>query len=402
MAKKNILFVDDEQMVLDGLQNLLRKQRRFWEMHFVTSAEDALEALNTEPFDVIVTDMRMPRMDGETLLRKVKTEFPHIARIVLSGHTELNSIMKALPLAHQYLSKPCESEHLVAVVNRTSALMDTLYADEIRRLVGNMDRLPPLPQNYKQLVQALDNPNLTLQEIASFIEKDMAMCAKILQIVNSAFFGVGQTVTSVQRAVSILGLHIIKSLMLSMEIFKEFRSNEMPRAFSLARLQEHALHTAQMASLFFEKKSQKSDDAFVAGMLHDVGMLVLAYELPKDYSEVIHRYLRSNEPLHEIESEVLGVSHTEVGGYLLGLWGLPIAVVEAVAHHHRPGRIEHSEFDVLDAVHLSDGYSLEHYKLFVDRSKEVIHVDRDHFYRMGVLDKLDDWKEKILTEYRSD
>ncbi|MFZ5757653.1 MAG: response regulator, partial [Pseudomonadota bacterium] len=168
-ARKRILFVDDEQHVLDGLQNLLRKQRRQWDMVFVSSGEAALEELGRNPFDVVVSDMRMPRMDGATLLRKVKENHPSAARIVLSGHAERDAVLKALPVAHQYLSKPCDPELIRVVIERACALQSLLSSDTIRALIGGMEKLPSVPQTYWELTRALTDPDIGVPEIARIV-----------------------------------------------------------------------------------------------------------------------------------------------------------------------------------------------------------------------------------------
>lgn len=107
MSRKRVLFVDDEQEVLEGLRNLLRRNRHEWDMVFALGGYEALAELSRGTVDVVVTDMRMPGMDGAQLLAQVKTVSPSTARLVLSGHAEKEAILRALPVAHQFLSKPC-------------------------------------------------------------------------------------------------------------------------------------------------------------------------------------------------------------------------------------------------------------------------------------------------------
>src|SRR5690606_34045961 len=123
---RRILFVDDEPHVLDGLRDLLHKRLREWEMSFALGGQEALTLLETRPFDVVISDMRMPGIDGVTLLRLVKERYPAIARIVLSGQAERDAVVNALPVAHQFLSKPCDVEVLYAVVERACGLQGLL------------------------------------------------------------------------------------------------------------------------------------------------------------------------------------------------------------------------------------------------------------------------------------
>jgi len=144
-VKKRILFVDDEPNVLQGLQRMLRPLRDEWEMTFVSSGAEALQRLAQAPFDVIVSDMRMPNMDGAQLLTEVMQRHPEVIRIVLSGQANQEVVMKAVGPTHQYLAKPCDPESLKALVSQTSALRGLLTDATLKGLVASMKSLPSLP-----------------------------------------------------------------------------------------------------------------------------------------------------------------------------------------------------------------------------------------------------------------
>jgi DNA-binding NtrC family response regulator len=159
---KHILFVDDEQQILDGLKDLLRKQRKQWTMVFALGGEAALRELQQQPFDVVVSDMRMPGMDGATLLTRVKELYPSSARIILSGHAERDSIVRALPVAHQFLNKPCDAALLRMVVERACELQRLLQNEKIRCLIGKLDKLPSVPHTYWELTRVAALPDVAL------------------------------------------------------------------------------------------------------------------------------------------------------------------------------------------------------------------------------------------------
>ena len=224
--KKRILFVDDEPKILEGLQRTLRSMRQEWEMQFAGSGQEALECLSKEPFDVVVSDMRMPGMDGAQLLKEVMRLYPQIARIILSGHSDQEIVLKSVRIAHQYLAKPCEAETLKSVVTRTCALRELLADDAVRRMVSNMDSIPSLPSLYAEIMEEIQSPNASIQRVGKIISKDMGMTTKILQLVNSAFFGLRRHVSSPSQAVSLLGLDTIRALVLSVHIFTHFDSQK--------------------------------------------------------------------------------------------------------------------------------------------------------------------------------
>ena len=350
MTNKRILFVDDEASVLEGLENLLRKQRRRWQMSFALGGEAALAELQKAPFDVIVTDIRMPGMDGATLLHHVRERHPAVVRIVLSGHADREAVIRAIPVAHQFLAKPCDGEVLRAVIERTCELQMLLGDDTLREIVGRIENLPCVPAVYHELMQRVGDPTVGLAEVAGIVEKDTAMSAKILQIVNSAYFGVRQPMSSVQQAVKYLGLELIKGMALTVQLFTTLGGHA-----SLDQLQRSSLLTARVARRLVSGGDEKAAvNAFTAGLLHNVGTVVLIVGLPERFAQISREAQQSGRPTFLVERELLGVTHAEIGGYLLGTWGLPFTVVEAVAQHHSPGRVAEGDLQVLAAVHVAE------------------------------------------------
>ncbi|HEY2407483.1 MAG TPA: response regulator [Polyangiaceae bacterium] len=327
---KRILFVDDEARVLDGLKRSLRGKRQVWELVFATSGAAAIEELERGVFDVVVSDMRMPSMDGAELLHRVETLQPQAARIVLSGQMEESAATRAANVAHRFLTKPCEPSALENAIARTLDLRELLGSEQLRQCVGGMVTLPSLPTACLALNRVLADKNGSIGQVCAIIEEDVGMAAKVLQLVNSAFFGASRRVTDVQQAVSYLGMNTIRNLVLSQSLFRAFGPSNL---LDLEVEQKHALFAARIV------KQLTNDSKFVqvattAALLHDAGMLALASRLPEQLNTHIAEATRRCVPLHVVEREQLGVTHAEVGAYLLGLWALPHDVLEAVATHH--------------------------------------------------------------------
>src|SRR5208337_2001432 len=241
---RRVLFVDDEPRILEGLRRMLRPQRHEWEMAFAPGGEAALALMEASPFDVIVSDMRMAGMDGATLLCRVRELYPQMVRIVLSGHTELSTALRVVPVAHQFLAKPCDAEMLRVAIERACHLKALLHDDSIRRTVGALCELPSLPRTYHALTLALADPDTSIQRIAGIVELDVGISTKVLQLVNSAFFGIARSITNIQNAVSYLGISTLKSLVLSVEVFRVFTPKRHLEGFSLEDLQRHARLTS--------------------------------------------------------------------------------------------------------------------------------------------------------------
>jgi HD-like signal output (HDOD) protein len=391
-TKKRILFVDDESLVLQGLQRVLRHMRNEWEMEFVDSGAKALERMAQADFDVVVSDMRMPGMNGAQLLTEVMMRYPSTVRLILSGHADQDLIMKCVGSTHQYLAKPCDPDALKATVCRASALDAALQNKTLQKLTSQMDRLPSLPSLYVEVVEKLQTPEVALEEVAMIIAKDIGMTAKILKLVNSAFFGLRRQIASPEEAVAYLGLDTIKALVLSINAFSQFEHVKIGGG-SLESLWDHSLNTAAAAKLIALAENAErriADEAFIAGMLHDTGKLVLASNFAEQYNEVVRLARENKQEIWMIELEVFGATHADVGGYLLGLWGLPVPVIEAIALHHNPGKTTHKTFSPLTAVHAANVLSYESRRS--DNGTSAGQIDAKYLDELGLSDRPDAWR----------
>ena len=342
-----ILFVDDEADVLQGMRRTLREMRHEWSMEFATSGAAALEELAKTPADVIVSDMRMPGMDGWELLGEVKKLYPQTVRLVLSGHAEARSIMRAVGTAHQYLAKPCESATLKAAITQTYRLRDLLSSDRLAQLVGRVDTLPSAPKAFQEILACLQGPDASVADAAKIIGHDVAMTANVIKLVNSAFFGMRQPVSTADRAVAYLGLDTLGTLVLGHGVFKSGVTTGI-EGFSLERLWQHSFDVAAAARMVAlnQKLQPMADEAFLGGMLHDVGKVVFATRLAAG----------SDGPAVSAEDAVaqMEAHHAEVGAYLLGLWGFPNSIVEAVAFHESPTKAMSEGLSLPALLHIAD------------------------------------------------
>lgn len=345
----SVLFVDDEPGLLDGLRRSLYRERSKWHMTFAGSAQAALAQMAREPCDVIVTDIHMPQMDGTQLLHIVSERWPRTVRIILSGSIDERQSMHVVPLAHQYASKPCEPDKLVQIIARCLHLHELLHEARLRAVVGQVRQLPAIPRIYAQLTSILSMENPTIADVAAVVASDSAVVAKVLHVVNSAFFRLARSITKIDHAVAHLGFGAIRSLVLSAEVFCQWPTGPMPAGFEPERLQARAQEVAA-ATRALAGAARWADDALLAGLLHDIGYWVLLVQCPLEMSNAITLARTEGIALHEAETQVLGASHADVGAYLLGLWGLPYQIIEAVALHHYPSRVRQTEFDLLAAL----------------------------------------------------
>jgi HD-like signal output (HDOD) protein len=335
---KHLLLVDDEPMVLRGLERSLRSMQDDWTMQFATGGVEALEAMDKRPCDVIVTDMRMPGMNGAELLNEVRRRSPHTVRVALSGQCDRETVMSAIGSTHQYISKPCDARMLKDTINHAIALRNQLQTESVTRVVSQLKTIPSLPASYREMIAELASAQPRLNKLAALVAADMGMAAKCLQLVNSAFFGLRTPVSSTLHALNLLGLDMLKSLVLSTHVFSEFTTNLLdPEEISWLWEHSFAVSVCARAIAEIENASPLSiDDASTAGLLHNCGKLVLASCLGQEYKMALDMVSQTGISLIDAEEEVLGCNHAQIGAYLLGLWGLSDGVVEAVAWHLEP------------------------------------------------------------------
>lgn len=378
-----VLFVDDEQRILDGLRLGLRQRRKQWEMVFVPSPQNALELLKQEPFDAVVTDMRMPRMDGAEFLAQVTSIQPETVRIVLSGQMDETAASRAAQVAHRFLAKPCDIATLDATIARTLAMRALLISPAIRVAIGGMGTLPSPPKTCLTLQRAL-HEEWSMSDVAQVVESDVAMASKVLQLVNSSFFGVPRTLASVAQAVAYLGVNSLRSLITAQAMFQAFAGVD---ARALERMQESSLLSARIARSLLKDRHQ-AEIAATAALLHDVGALALSTRLPAEYAALCRDATARGVPLERCEREQFGTTHAEVGAYLLGLWGLPFEVIEAVAQHHAE-LDEASALDVNTAVAIAVSVGTSLCLPPGDAERSATPVSDEVVERLGVRATLD-------------
>ncbi len=399
--QRNILFVNHEPNILHGLQRMLHSMRRTWRMTFSDDPRQALDLLTEGRFDVVVSDMQMPGMAGTQFLGEVMRRHPHVVRIILTGRTDRETTMEALLVSHQLLAKPCSADALKATICRALALRGLLDGDTpLKALVSRLETLPSVPDLYSQIVEELQSPNASVKVIAEIVAQDPAMTAKILQLVNSAYFGLSRHISNLNRAVNLLGLETIKALVLTAQVFSRFDPDTV-EAFDVDSLWGHSTVVGALSRAIADAEDGDEEllsDALTAGLLHDVGKLLLAVNLPNIHAKVMTQAIRDGVCLTEAERCLFGAAHGETGAYLLGLWGLPESIVEAVAYHHQPHLCETPGFTALTAVHMAN--ALAHELSLDPRLSTPDPVDQGYLESLGLDHRLDHWRGICLRLLR--
>ena len=353
-GRKHILFVDDEENVLTGLKRIVRSMRHEWRAGFAASGQQALQLLDEQDFDVLVTDMRMPGMDGAELLSEVSSQFPQIIRILLSGQCDLEAFIGSACPAHQLLGKPCDADALKRTIERVIALRGLLNNDTLRGLVMQMNTLPSPPTMYLRIEQEMERPDSSMQRIGEIIAEDIGMTAKLLQLVNSPFFGFKRNIETPAQAAAMLGVNMVQFIMLHVQ---SFAVTDPHTERVVEQISSHCMLVATLARVIAGQAGASKEaclDAYLGGMMHDLGRLIIAVNMSEQYSAMQEAAKQAGIPLWQVECQQLGASHAEIGAYLIGLWGLPEQVVEITHYHHTPAACRLDDSVALAAVHIAD------------------------------------------------
>ncbi len=328
-----VVFVDDEPAVLAGMRDRLRRHRGRWEMAFWSSPIEAIGDLEAHGADVIVSDVRMPKMNGAELLGRARQLCPAATRIALTGQTDAATALELHLVAHQFLGKPCDVDRIVDLVERRSRLGQMVPAGAIA-LATSAPEVPASPTTYRELEKVFARASWTIDDAAEVVERDEVAALQLLRIASSPYFG-ARPVRSVRDALSLLGAKAVQRIVLGLNAQGGFSA--VART-TLAGHTHHALVVAERAASL--ARPERRSDAYLGGMLHDIGGLVIAATHPEEHREILAHAGKDERRMVARETEVLGFDHADVGAALLAVWGLPCELVEAVLLHHRAGGSE--------------------------------------------------------------
>lgn len=377
-----LLFVNDEKEILRDLESGLQPCARQWQMRFVASAEEALAELAREPAQLVASDVGMPGMDGAVFLGQVRRLYPETVRFVLGRNISRGDAARVMPVAHQVLTQPHDFVTLRRAIERVTALLGRTGVPAVRQVVAAVHKLPPLPAVYHQLSSALEQPDADSAKVATIVERDPAISARLLQMANSPYYSFGHPVRSVRDAATRLGLQQLRSTVLLLAMSAMKTPLPLPKGFSIAAVQERSQRVAGLASAMLSHAEERKT-AFSAGMLHHIGYFVLA-----PFMEQGAGTPGAGKPVQQLESELLGCDHAEVGAFMLTLLGLPLPLVEAVAHHHRPSASGEPRFGPVAALHVACLLAAQAEGLPV--ADEA--WDGDFLGRMGALEMVGRWR----------
>ncbi|PPD33569.1 MAG: hypothetical protein CTY19_07415 [Methylomonas sp.] len=398
--KKNILFVDDNDNVIQGLKRQLRPFRDEWQLYFANNAEAALAVMENQPIDLIVSDMLMPDIRGEELLLTIKQLYPATIRIIFSGYSDETTLRKALEVAHQYFCKPCNIETLRESISQIFQIQTTIDNPRIIQSLGDPSQLPSLPKIYHDINAAIASETSTVVALADIFARDMVLSARLLQLVNSPYFGIRQRISSLSEAIGMVGIKMLNNLVLSLHIKNAFPVTDPKMLGYLEYLWQDAWQVASLAkciSLAENQPEDRPDQAYLGGLLHNLGLLVFMSRGSDQLKTFMHEVKNSKTPVHQLERQTFGFTRYEAAAYLLSLWKIPPRIIESVLLQNTPNDSDYDGMNALTAVHVA-AYLL---KPSCDRLFEI-DLDQDYLQRIHKIQRLPHWQtlaESTLAQF---
>lgn len=395
--KPNLLFLDDEPNILQGLERTLRPMRRKWNMSFVLNGSEALKLAQKEPCHILVTDLCMPEMSGIYVLRRFRDIYPNTIRIVLSGQTDRDTFWEAIGLAHVYVGKPCESQVLEAIITRALDAKHHLPHPGLRRLVSQIEFVPFFPDNWQALVEESESASPNMEKIAAIIYQDIGMSAKVLQIASSAYLGTPHLFTSSKKAALSLSIEGINAMVRYYKSLLPEKDFHLPtKLFDAVR--QRCLISGLIAKRIVKEQNKSvewQEKAFLVGLLHGLGEIILIYYFSSEYREALNLSNRKNIPLWKAEREIFKCTHEEISVFLLSIWGLPTDICNALAFHHMPLESGQSEFGLLTAAHVAEVLAGQ----LVPPGNAGIApcIDMEYLSKIGHVDSLTAWRELSIA-----
>jgi len=387
--KRSLLFVGGAEDWFDEQSRAIRNLQPNWlSCHAATGAE-ALAKWAAGSFDTLILDGKSA--DGAKLLKTLEKELSQSICIVRCPTLDRSTSAQWKGSGATLVAEDADADALVANVKRAARIHDWMADIAIKKLISQIRKLPAQPKLHTQVTDELQSANGSMDVVGKLISQEPVMAAKIMQVVNSAFFGMTREISDPTESVMVLGAERIKALILLAGVFSQYSATKCP-GFSAEPIWGHSIQVGTFAraiTLAQTKNARLAEAAFTAGLLHDIGKLVLAANLPEMYETVQRLRISRKITTRLAEMEILGTTHAELGACLLATWGLPLAILEAVACHHEPGRSEQAGFSILAAVHAANIFSQE--TLSGDAPRD--HFDIVYFLQTGLGECRNRWRE---------
>lgn len=393
VSRRRILVVEDDPGRRRALQALCRDLENEWEFLWVEKIGDILTSLAERPCEAVLADWQLAGEAAALLMARLQQRHPLVVRFLRCTPSDAVLAQREVRVPVYLLLRGWDAATTRNAIRRAFLLEDWQASEALRRVTARMRQWPVLPTLYNQVAAELQSPTGSLEFVARLISRDPALTARVLHAVNSPVFGLAHQVTETVEAVLFLGAERVRSMVLLSGVLTQYDKARCP-GFSVEQLWMHCMAVgahAMKLTVAETGEPRLGEMAFTAGLLHDIGMLLLAANVPEDYGRVLKQAQLRTQPIWAIEREVLGATHAELGACLLGRWDLPLPIIEAVGWHHQPTRSRDTGFSLLTAVHVGNAFDQE--QKAGQAGVHVSLIDQEYLQRIGALERVNRWRE---------
>lgn len=401
VIEQQLLFVNVDAGWFQAVERDLMRLESRWGCQSVNTVEQAVGALQKESYRALV--LSAAAANDAALNAAFTAPSPAVVRIVLCSGNDRAETARWNAAGLHPLPLSTDAANLAAQVNRIARVQEWLTDAGLKKLLAQCRKLPAIPKLYSQVTAELASPNGSIDVVAQHIAQDPVMTAKLLQVVNSAFFALGREVTNATEAVMFLGAERTRSLILLAGVFSQFENVKCP-GFSAEQIWNHSIQVGNLArtvAMAETKNAKTAEAAFTAGLVHDMGKLILAANVPTMCQAIEQIHVHKQMSQREAELQVLGTTHAELAACLMGNWALPLPVLEAVAWHHAPTRSADESFSLLTAVHVANVFA---YELGCGAGGSALPEEFDHGYldQIDLGDRRNDWRKACNVPTKQD
>lgn len=351
-----ILIVDDDSTAIQQYRDTLASKTGEWHIDYAADGDAGIAAAEIATPDIVIAALSTAERSKDDLLARLEEIAPDAQRFLTAKETDKPKLESTFGSSFHYLPSPCPAQRLITEIQRCVAIDQWLGNDRIKEVVAKMGAFPSLPPIYLKVVNALNSRHIDTETIAASISGDLAISAKLLQTVNSSFYGFDEKVGDVSEAINILGTDCVKNLVLAIQVFNSMGHSPEHKAVT-DELWHHSMSVAVAARRIaaYEGKDEKAaEQAYTAGLMHDIGKLILLNAVPDAHAQARELAQETSVSLKEAEDQAIGCNHAETGAYVLARWGMPTDLIEAVALHHEPIDSFGKSFSTLAAVHIAN------------------------------------------------
>ena len=347
---KKILIVDDEVQILNALQRMFLDTD--YEIISTENSTDVMSLLEKGNIDMIISDMRMPELDGYKLLNDVKEKYPKIIRIILSGYADEKPMFRALlhNVAKLYVFKPWNNNDFLNNINRLFADEYELDTLKLNEKLEKIHCASNVSENCKNMITDIEDEDM--EALIGKIEEDSEISKLLLQVAKSAVFGVMPD--KVRQAAIYIGLHNLKSFMRFACVVKTLKLIETDEPHILCK---HAYYTNRIFLFLFEAflHKQPVESAMFAGLMHNIGLIILSNN--SDDKEKVDQSIPTLNEYAMLEHGKDELLHQELGAHFLDQWDLPFPIYEAALYHHRPLSHNIIHLELVSCIHIAQAYA---------------------------------------------